>query len=296
MTRRQSATADSGRGTTMRGTRRIALAAGLWATTALGAASAAAAQAAQPAEQPPSSYDGSQYVDSEGCAFIRAGISGIVSWVPRLSRDRGQLCGFEPTQAVGSADAGTAMAPVYADVPNPLDTRVPGLPSSDEAAAPPVAAPEAPVPVRATVPRRAPPSPAVVAEAPPAARPAPVPQAEPLRLTLAEACRGLTGVQSHIHDGRTGAPVDCGNAGAAMATPVSATEPLRLTLAAICADAAATGRRYVYRDTGAPVACAVDAVPAAPIGAPMALPVGPAVPVAIAASGPARWVWWVASP
>ena len=44
-----------------------------------------------PAERPPSSFDGTQYVDSEGCAFIRAGISGSPMWVPRLSRDRERL-------------------------------------------------------------------------------------------------------------------------------------------------------------------------------------------------------------
>ncbi|OIQ45534.1 MAG: sporulation protein [Roseobacter sp. MedPE-SW] len=64
-----------------------------------------------PAQFPPASYKGKQFVDSRGCVYIRAGIDGNVNWVPRVARNRKQLCGYQPTAVAGTTARPTQSAP-----------------------------------------------------------------------------------------------------------------------------------------------------------------------------------------
>ncbi|NKX44574.1 hypothetical protein [Roseicyclus persicicus] len=90
----------------MRLTRLIRVAA-LTAATVTAGASMTLAQGV-PAEIPPASYSGDQYTDSRGCIFVRVGVGSATEWVPRVGRDRNQLCGYTPTLGAGTA---TAAAP-----------------------------------------------------------------------------------------------------------------------------------------------------------------------------------------
>ncbi len=82
-----------------------------------------------PAELPPSSYVGTQYVDSSGCVFVRAGSGNTVSWIPRMSRDRQHMCNAQPTVVGGANNTGrttaasTASRVVQLTVPSAAQTQ-----------------------------------------------------------------------------------------------------------------------------------------------------------------------------
>lgn len=57
-----------------------------------------------PAEFPPASFVGKQYIDSKGCAFIRAGSQDEVVWVPRVTRSRELVCDMQPTFPTSGGD------------------------------------------------------------------------------------------------------------------------------------------------------------------------------------------------
>ncbi|MFO7770325.1 MAG: SPOR domain-containing protein [Roseovarius gahaiensis] len=110
-----------------------------------------------PAEFPPSSFEGRQYIDSKGCVFIRAGIDGNTSWIPRMTRSREVLCGFQPSIAKAKPAAEPAQpAARKVATSRPEKTTQPAPSNAERKRAPaPATAPARKKPIMITRPRTA---------------------------------------------------------------------------------------------------------------------------------------------
>ncbi|WP_372837719.1 SPOR domain-containing protein [Phaeovulum sp.] len=127
--------------------------------------SALALEVNSPADVPPSGYSGRQFVDSEGCVFVRAGVGTAVNWVARVDRNGVHLCGYQPTFGASA----TAVAPAPAPAQSAPAASAPMPTIALTSAPPPVGLTPRPVVAVAPVASAAPATPRPAAEAVPGA-------------------------------------------------------------------------------------------------------------------------------
>ncbi|MEO0664127.1 MAG: SPOR domain-containing protein [Pseudomonadota bacterium] len=128
-------------------------------------------EGATPVNFPPADFEGRSFVDNDGCIYIRAGVDGNTTWVPRVSRNRQVICGQTPS--FGTTRVATAAPTTAPEVAAPAPATA-AAPAAAPAPAPRQAA--APTPQPAAAPAAATPPARVAQPAPaPVATPAPVP-------------------------------------------------------------------------------------------------------------------------
>ncbi len=197
-----------------------------------------------PAEFPPASFKGKQYVDSRGCIYIRAGIDGNTTWVPRVNRSRNQVCGAQPTLS-GQVATAAAAAAKPAEAPVQITFEPAAQTAAAAAPAPKPKALPKPTPVNVRQPAAAPkPKPRVVAKAAPRPAPAPRPVAR----------RKVVTAPKPVVITPTPAPAP------KVAAPVKAA-PVPVRRQAACSGASALSSQYINSGARTAVRCGPQAVP-----------------------------------